>query len=145
MQYIKIVITCWLVVMLSHSTYAACSLTLTPLNFGVYVKAEATSISTDIMLNCDDGDTYSIRASSGNSMFASRHLLLMDGEEKLTYNLFTDAAHTTVWGDGTRGTIVITGTANDSTMIHTVYGQVPANQDLSPGRYTDRIDVTVEF
>src|SRR6266487_1298814 len=41
----------------------------------------------------------------------------------LNYNLYTDAARTTVWGDGTGGTVTVSGSSNGST-THTVYGRI---------------------
>lgn len=66
---------------------------------------------------------------------------------KLSYNVFTDYAHTTVWGDGTSGTSVISysqsGTAKSATIPF--YGVVLAGQAPYAGTYTDSPVVAVVY
>lgn len=68
----------------------------------------------------------------------------------LQYNLYTSVGQTTVWGDGTAGT----GTVSDSYLLgillpvtrnYSVYGNVPASQNVTPGTYQDTITVTVTY
>jgi len=74
------------------------------------------------------------------------------GTNRLQYNLYTTAVHTTVWGDGTQssGTVsaVGRGLMSGAAITRTVYGQLPdspANVDLAPGLYTDIVTVTVSY
>lgn len=91
---------------------------------------------TNISLSTGGSGTYSPRKMSS-------------GANLLDYNLYQEASHTTVWGDGTGGTAIITdnvliavlGTSID----HTIYGRLPANQFVVAGNYSDTITVTVEF
>lgn len=62
----------------------------------------------------------------------------------LNYNLYTDAARTTVWGDGTGGTVTVSGSGN-GTSLHFVYGRIPPGQDARAGLNTDTVVVTVNF
>jgi spore coat protein U-like protein len=83
----------------------------------------------------------------GSGSFASRKM--SSGANQLNYNLYREASHTTIWGDGTGGTSIFT----DNTLIavlgtsidHTIYGRIPAGQYVPAGGYTDTITVTVEF
>ena len=52
----------------------------------------------------------------------------------LNYNLYLNSARTTVWGDGTGGTSVLTVTLNANvTRNQTVFSRVPARQDVTSG------------
>jgi spore coat protein U domain-containing protein, fimbrial subunit CupE1/2/3/6 len=67
----------------------------------------------------------------------------------LNYSLYTTAADTTVWGDGTAGT----GTVSDSytaiglseTKTYNVFGLLPALQTVGVGSYTDTVMVAVTY
>ena len=66
---------------------------------------------------------------------------------RLNYNLYTTAACTAVWGDGTGGTVKQSyshGT-NLFTTNFTVYGRIPASQGVGGGAYTDTITVTINY
>jgi spore coat protein U-like protein len=67
--------------------------------------------------------------------------------DSLAYNLFLDPSCTTVWGDGTSGTSVYSApTPVDGHNYNvTIYGCIPARQNVSAGSYSDSIVVTIEF
>ena len=72
------------------------------------------------------------------------------GANTLQYNLYTTAAFTTVFGDGTGASQTEPGTgAGIATAVtFTVFGQLPdnaTNQAAVPGGYTDTITVTVTY
>lgn len=87
------------------------------------------------------------RGSSGN--YASRRMNA--GTARLNYNLFRDAARSQVWGDGTNSTGTVAGAQNfvwfqtTQTATHTLYGRVPAQQNATPGSYSDAIVLTITF
>ena len=58
----------------------------------------------------------------------------------LIYNLYTDAACTKIWGDGTNNTFTQPGASN-----LTVYGRIPALQKVKPGDYNDFVTIVVEW
>jgi spore coat protein U-like protein len=62
----------------------------------------------------------------------------------LNYGLFTDATRTTNWGE-TVGTDTVSGTGTGATQIVTVYGRIPATQNVGIGGYVDTITATVTF
>jgi spore coat protein U-like protein len=72
---------------------------------------------------------------------------LTSGASSLAYNLYRDAARTVVWGDGTGGTSVYgPATAPLATLVPlTVYGRVPARQDVRAGAYGDTVVATLHF
>jgi len=73
--------------------------------------------------------------------------------DTLRYNLYTDPAHTQIWGDGTGGTSfqsaeirVGPGVGNATrSETFTIYGRIPPRQSVDTGTYSDTIVVTVEF
>jgi len=61
----------------------------------------------------------------------------------LSYSLFQDVGHTTVWGN-TGGTgVANTGTGSQTAI--TVYGSVAAGQNVPSGNYSDTVVATVTF
>lgn len=93
--------------------------------------------------------SYTISLSTGLSAnYAARYM--SNGANQLTYNLYTNAAHVTIWGDGTGGSSQV----SDGYLIqllfpvqrnYPVYGRIPASQNLPAGTYTDTIVVTVNY
>jgi spore coat protein U-like protein len=75
---------------------------------------------------------------------------MFSGPDALSYNLYGDNTYTQVWGDGNGGTMqgstslhVVPG--GPRSLTSTVYGQVPAGQDVDGGTYADTIVVTVTY
>ncbi len=102
-----------------------------------------------LTLNCTSGSgiTLVISLSQGSSgSYAAR--TLKNGTAALNYNLYTTAAYTTVWGNGTGSTQTVSmGSHNTSKLpvSATVYGSISALQNAVPGAYTDSITATVTF
>jgi spore coat protein U-like protein len=73
--------------------------------------------------------------------------LMSKGAEVLGYNLYRNAARTNIWGDGTSGTAVYTraNPPNNSNVNVTVYGRVPAGQDVSAGTFSDTVTAVINF
>jgi spore coat protein U-like protein len=65
--------------------------------------------------------------------------------EALDYNLYLDAARTTIWGDATSGTSHYGPIRPITTDTLTIYGRIPAGQDASAGSYTDTVIATINF
>lgn len=65
--------------------------------------------------------------------------------DQLDYNLYTGAARTTIWGDGTGGSVTVTQAFNNNQVRLSVYGRIPAMEDIAPGSHTDHITATVTF
>ena len=93
----------------------------------------------------EKGLTVQISFSAGS---AGRYDRYMQGfGDRLAYNLYLDATHTRIWGDGTRGTEVYTANAqpNNTVVIVPVFGQIFPEQDVAAGVYADSIIVTLDF
>jgi spore coat protein U-like protein len=125
------------------------SVTATALDFGVYDPAAGTPVSATgtVAVRCGIGvlPAFAVVLSKGGGSYEQR--TMTKGADRLDYNLYADAAHMMIWGDGTSGTIVqsLTGIITLGTTDYTVYGLIAAGQYPAPGAYGDTITVTVNF
>lgn len=94
--------------------------------------------------------TYTVALSQGGAgSYAPRRM--SSGAHTLNYNLYTDAARTAVWGDGTGGSTIVSDSSLLTLLGHVVreydvYGRIlPNQQAASPGSYADTIIVTVTY
>ena len=131
----------------SATVSTVCSLTTTPLAFGEVVLTGATTGATPgtatITVTCTGGGAYSVGLNYGlNGVAAQRNLI--SGTNLLAYNLYTDAAHGTVWPVAPG----VAGTGNAAAQILTVYGLIAAGLPIVSGSgtpYTDTVTVTVTY
>ncbi|MFM0415095.1 Csu type fimbrial protein [Paraburkholderia aromaticivorans] len=110
------------------------------------VLSSALNASGAITARCTNGDAYRIALSSGSSgNVAARQMQRSGGGGTVNYQLYTDSAHTSAWGDGTAGTTMATGTGSGNAVSINVYGRVPAQSTPMPGSYSDTITATITF
>ncbi|OIQ87704.1 spore coat protein U domain protein [mine drainage metagenome] len=134
-----------------------CTVSAANLDFGAYTPgAGADAASSQISVNCTSGMPFTVALGAGTTSGATISNREMVGSTKATdllnYQLYTDSAHTTVWGDGTGGTSTSAqtgqGMAAAQAQAMTVYGQIPdttANQDAATDTYSDTITVSVSY
>lgn len=128
--------------------WGACSVNTQALGYGdynVFSNQHLESVAT-ISITCDAVSSYDIALSPGGSgSYAARSMA--NGAHRLNYNLYTDAARNTIWGDGTSGTVTVSGTFSITSTAsnHTIYGRIPARQNAYIGSYSDTVTVTVSF
>lgn len=122
---------------------AACSLSVQGTNFGAYDVFSNSPVDSvgNANVTCDVATSYTIALGPGNGTFINRRML--SGSNELLYNLYTDAARTIVWGDGSASTAIVAGMGENSN--HTIYGRLPARQNVSVGAYSDTVTVTLTF
>jgi spore coat protein U-like protein len=67
--------------------------------------------------------------------------------DTLQYELYSDSAGGTVWGNSGTGLVTWStfGPISGGAVAKTVYGRVPAGQDKAVGHYTDVVTATVNF
>lgn len=132
----------------------SCTITSTPISFGNYDPLSPIALTSTGTLgfSCNlgvslGGINFTIALNTGSSgAFAAR--TMKNGGNTLSYNLYTAASDTTVWGDGTAGTSTVTGTYPSTgapPVNTTVYGLIPAQQNVLSGSYSDSITATVTF
>jgi spore coat protein U-like protein len=132
-----------------------CAVSATGVSFGRYspLSPRSTDDTGTIRISCGGGVgsvAYSIQLSQGIYGTAFRPRRMANGNSRLAYNLYTNAAHTTIWGDGSNGTVVVSDTLNvagaGATREHIVYGRVPGNQtSAAVGHYDDTIMFTIIY
>jgi spore coat protein U-like protein len=61
------------------------------------------------------------------------------------YTIYRNAARTEVWGDGTLGTFLVTGTGTGIVEGAMGYGRVPPQFTPGSGTYTDTVILTVIY
>jgi spore coat protein U-like protein len=127
----------------------SCTISVTSVAFGsynVFTTTPQDSTGT-ITYRCNAAAAnISIALSDGsNGTFSPR--TMRNGTEVLDYNLYQNAARTNIWGDGTGGTSIYAqvNPQNNQNVSVTVYGRIPAQQDVSAGNYTDTVSAVINF
>ncbi len=89
--------------------------------------------------------TATLDLSTGSSgVYTQRQMA--SGTSTLAYNLYTDAAHTTIWGNNAGGTSHYnTGNTVKPPIVitATIYGSIPAQATPASGTYEDSVTVTL--
>lgn len=128
---------------------ANCTVSTSALNFGSVDTLSASPVdgSGGISVTCTNGTGWTAAADIGGgsgASFASRRM--SQGANLLSYNLYTDAARSNVWGDGSGSTVTIGNTGTGAVQNVTVYGRIPGSQSSAPaGAYADTVSVTVTY
>jgi spore coat protein U-like protein len=127
----------------------SCTISVTSVAFGSYNVFTSTAIDSagTVTYRCNStAANISIALSKGSSSSFSPRTLRKGGET-LNYNLYRNAARTNIWGDGTGGTSVYTraNPPNNSNVNLTIYGRIPALQDVSAGNYSDTVSAVINF
>ena len=133
------------------ATAGSCGVTtVLPVAFGTYdIFDPAPALSTGaVLFECTDlgpADTVRIDLDGGGSHQVGARTII-HGTLELAYNLYLDAAHRMIWGDGTGGSTTY-GPVRPDDGVNTVmiYGKIPARQDARAGAYSDTITVTIQF
>ena len=136
----------------AHAKPASCSFSITTVNFGTVDLTANTTVDTTATFaaNCSGtkGATVRVCPNIGNGSGGSTNgdpRFMLNGANSLSYNLYQDAARTTVWGStldafaSSPPTVDIplsSSSGNGSTSV-TIYGRISAaQQTLPPGTYT---------
>jgi spore coat protein U-like protein len=124
---------------------ALCLVSSTSMAFGTYGAAAVTSSST-ISLTCTANVPFEIALNAGTTTGATASARKMAGPNggRLSYGLYSDAALSQSWGT-TSGTDTLNGIATGLFQSIPVYGQIPRNQIVPIGSYSDTITATVTY
>lgn len=135
-----------------------CTASASSIAFGTYnplstVSAASTGTLRVVCSGSGNGSTnvtVGVTLSAGMSgSYSTRKML--SGSNSLNYNIYWSTAYSQIMGDGSGGSFA--GTAGPFTVFAggtntatgTMYGMVPAQQDVAPGSYLDTILVTVTY
>ena len=122
----------------------SCTLTVPAMPFGTY-SGTALAMTANLSVQCTLGGIASLTASVGSNGGSGFQRNMLNQSTMLPYNLYTQAAHTTVWGDTTNGTSAIAYVGTGATTSVTIYGNIPASSVALPGNYTDSVLVTLTY
>lgn len=116
------------------------------LAFGTYdpLSGSTTTGTSTVTVTCTQDAAYTISLNAGTSGSLSTRTMT-SGSNTLNYNLYKDASYTTIWGDGTGSSEQLSATGNGTAQSATVYGRIPASQNVGIGSYSDTITVTVDY
>ena len=127
-----------------------CSIATTPVGFGVYdpVVAHATAPldgTGAVIVTCTKGAGTRIDLGLGANATGSTRRMSAGGANFLAYELYQDTGRTTVWGAGSGAGQTIAGAPSKAARTFTVFGRVPAGQDVPAGSYADTVVATINF
>jgi spore coat protein U-like protein len=127
-----------------------CTISTAPVNFGAYdtVAANATApldgIGT-ITVTCTKGAVAKVGLNTGSNAQGTTRRMSQGAAAYLTYEIYKDTGHATIWGDTGDTALDIPAAPNRNPRTFTAYGRVPAAQDATVGNYTDTVVATVNF
>lgn len=131
---------------------AACTVILGNLSFGPYdaLSSAPATTSGNAVVSCNDAPPAMVQmqlsASAVSGGFFPRRMRNTGGTDTLDYNFYADVGATSVWGDGTGGTVTRTQHVPKNTPWSvTFYGRISPNQDVAPGSYADTLAITIVF
>jgi spore coat protein U domain-containing protein, fimbrial subunit CupE1/2/3/6 len=139
----------------SATVTATCTISAASLSFGSYEPALANAtvpldVNGSVTVRCTKGTTATIgldqgsHAATGSTTTTPLRQMIND-TSLLRYDLFRTAAGTDVWGDiGTPNVQSYSATNNGSQTL-TVFGRIPAAQDVPTGSYSDTVTATINF
>jgi spore coat protein U-like protein len=134
------------------NAWGACIVTAPNLSFGPYdglSGAPATTSGTAV-ITCNEAPPPTVSLEIGPSGvsggFFPRQMQQQGGSDRLAYNFYTAAGAGVVWGDGTGGTATRSArVSRTQPWVVTIYGRVPAGQNVSAGSYADTLAITINF
>ncbi|HUL48181.1 MAG TPA: spore coat U domain-containing protein [Steroidobacteraceae bacterium] len=138
----------------SASVTKNCSVGATAAAFGQYYPGTGNlSTTSTVTVKCTKGTTFTVALDKGTTTGGTiAQRLMTDGGagDTLQYNLYKDAAWTTVWGDGTAGSQTNTGAGSGmgTGLTFTAYGLITdagANLNAPPATYNDTVTVSVAY
>ena len=140
---------------------ADCAIGSASLSFGDYAPALSTPDDTAVTVTVTcryvaPGTTsvnYRVSLSEGLNATSATARRMAAGPDLLAYNVYDDPARTRVWGSGSGGTTVASGSMTvgpgvgngTRTATHVIYGRIPPLLDVEPGSYFDTLVLTLIY
>ncbi len=134
---------------------SGCAINISEIGFGNYNAFSMTSVDTTcfVTLSCTSDvprATLSMGPSAVSNSFNPRQMRRPGGSDLLNYNIYVDAAKTSIFGSGKTGTSDIVlhrppGPPAAWNRTVTIYGSIPPGQDVSVGSYSDTLTITIDW
>jgi len=142
---------------LAHAA-VSCTVSATGPAFGIYnpLSGTPTYANGTVTATCTllSGGTTTVNLVSSYSTGSSgiySNRTMVSGASLLNYNIYFDAAYSQIRGNGTGGSqtgsasLTLTPGNRTGQAQGTLYGRIPAGQDVPAGSYLDTIVVTVTY
>jgi spore coat protein U-like protein len=99
-----------------------------------------------LSVQCTANNPYMIALSGGtvSGKPAARQMVNTATGERISYEI-SGTLDGALWGDGSAGTSLVTGTGTGAIQAVRMYGKVPAQRTPSPGSYRDTVTATIYF
>lgn len=126
----------------STSLARTCVIAAATLAFGSYDPLDPAprDAQATIQVTCTRDTAYTVGLGPGDHAAATRQMA--NGAARLSYELYTDPARTTVWTTAAP----VGGTAPSAAPIPlVVHGRIPAGQAVAAGAYSDLVQSTIDF
>lgn len=141
------------VLLLASSAEAGtCQFRVDPTNvvFGTYSVFGSGSLSTtsSYEIRCTPQTEGILTFTTGSNASTYFPRYMANGADLIAYNLYNDAANSTVLGDNTGGTtahILFNGTPKDKDFVGTIYASTPQGSNAAPGTYTDTVTAVLSW
>jgi spore coat protein U-like protein len=138
-------------IQISSSVANSCTISAAALNFGSYNQTTASLVTGTVTTNCTSGASATITLNQGNNPVLNsndeaplrRLSNTADAANSLNYTLYQNSGRTNVWGNSTNTGVTVIGTS--SNVSTSVYGVIPAGQNVPAGSYTDTVTATVTY
>ena len=118
----------------SANVGVTCSMSSAPLAFGSYNPATNLDGSTNLLVTCTTGAVAYVTLDTTRVMTS--------GTNSLPFQLFTDAGRSIVWDAATQA--FITGAGATAVPV-SVYGRIPAGNNVPAGTYTATVVATLNY
>lgn len=141
LKHLARIFLCLMLMILYCTASFGGTVTADPLNFGNLEPGTSGQGTTLVHVTEANGVPYTVALDKG--MSGVRTITATGGS--ITYELYTNAARTIVWGDGTGGSQTAAGTGNGTVQNITVYGTMNMGSGVVSGAYSETVTVTLTY
>lgn len=124
-----------------------CNISTAPLKFGAgSFLSSPVRAQGSVSVQCVNNNAFQIALNGGTVAGAvgARQMRRVGGTERINYRL-SGSLDGPLWGDGTAGTNLLSGTGTGELVPMILYGRVPVQASPRPGDYSDTVTATVVF
>jgi spore coat protein U-like protein len=125
-----------------------CTISTVAVSFNPYDPLSATpddSTGGSVTITCTKNSAPTIGLGFGQHESPTGQANMSDGTNPLMYALYKDAPGGAAWGNSGVALLTPPATPSKAPRTYTVYGRIPAGQDVPSGTYNDLVVATVNF
>lgn len=137
---------------------ATCTVLASAMNFGLYdtLAANAHDTTATVRVSCVPGVggalvTPYVLTVAGTGSGGDTVRSVSFGSQRLYYQVYADAARSTVWGNGSSSGPGVASSVTSATVAtpgeqtHVAYARLAARQAVQPGLYSGSLLVTIDY